>query len=339
MTELLPGAKIPSVLLTGAEELGYVKRLATLLQRARLNSHYPNSRDLIPHIQALDPRLHQGLYPGCEMDARSGLPTYREWTRVQTDVLLASDQLRQLGDREELARKARRDPQGIFGKQLKKFEYYSALEGRPLATLGDMSVALRRIDPKRNQAWFHVLLDKLDATGLFVRYTIELSQRSSAWSNPLVTLDKETAAHTEAFQSLIYKFTSLDAEFTYAKLATLDGLQIERVIKGTIGPFCFSRQMAPEALKPLFERPDDHLGMFSLDMVAHDIPEDRHNDPLEEVFSDKLSQEGRRGYEAARARFGYVCFKDRKFVAARAMVAGLQQLCLERGTRNIIYPA
>ncbi len=340
MTELLAGAKIPSRLLSGHDEVEYISRLTSLLQRSRLNSHYPNPRELIPHVQALDPRLHQGLYPGVEMDARSGLPTYKEWTRVQTDVLLATDQLRQLGERAPLAAKARQSPDGIFAKQLRKLDYYTALENRPLATLGEMSVALRRVDPQSRTAWFNVILDKLDVSGLFVRYTIDLSQESSAWNKPVVTLDRETAQHTEAFQSLIYKFTSLDAEFTYAKLASIDGLHIERVVKGIIGPFCFSPDMAPSPLHALLERDEQaFFGMFSLDMVAHDIPEDRHNDPLDAVFSDKLSEEARRGYTLARTRYAYKCFKDRKFVASRQLIKPLQEFCTSRDTRNIVYSA
>ncbi len=339
MTELLPGTKIPSKLLTHEAEALYITRAINLLKRSRLNSHYPDARALMSHIQALAPNIHQGLYPGVEMHARSGLPTYKEWTRVQTDVLLAPDQLRQLGDRSTLAEKATRQPDGIFAKQLKKIDYYTALHNRPLATLGDMRVALRRVDTTQNKAWFNVVLDKLDVSGLFVRYTIDLSQQSSAWNKPVVTLDKETAQHTQAFQSLIYKFTSLDAEFTYVKLASIQGLEIERVIKGVIGPFYIDHTIIPQTLQPLFKAPDHHLGMFSVDMIAHDIPEDRQNDPLESFFSEKLSPDAQAGYQRARAQMGYKRFKDRKFVAHRAMLPALRQFCEQHNTRNIIYPS
>lgn len=340
MTELLPGAKIPAITLSGQDERDYIDRLVRILQRARLNSQYPDARALTSHVQGLHPDIHQGLYPGVEMDARSGLPTYKEWTRVQTDTLIAPDQLRQLGDRAALAaRAAQSGPEGIYAKQLKKLDYYTQMSGRALTTLGEMSVALRRVDPAQRRAWFNVVLDKLDVSGAFVRYNIDLSQTSTAWSKPVVTLDKESARHTEAFQSLIYKFTSLDAEFTYAKLASIDGLQIERVIKGVVGPFCFSPQMAPAPLKPLFQTPQDFVAMFSLDMIAHDLTEDRHNDPLAESFAERLSDEGRQGYLKARAHYGYLSFKDRKFVASPSLTRPLQELCLARGTRNIIYPA
>ena len=337
MTELMPGAKIPSQRLSGDAAERYIQRLTQLIRRSRLNSHYPNARDLIAHLEPLAPSLHHGLYDGVEMDTRSGLPTYKEWTRVQTDVLLADDQLRQLGDRHAMAQKAAASPQSIFSKQLKKIDYYQALRNRPLATLGEMSVALRKIEPGLDKAWFHVVLDKLDVSGLFVRYTIDLSQESSAWNRPVVTLDEETAQHTQAFQSLIYKFTSLDAEFTYAKLASIQGLEIERVIKGVIGPCYFDAALAPSQLRHLFTTPDSHLGMFSLDMIAHDIPEDRQNDPLESFFAEKLSQEALQGYQRARAQQGYKCFKDRKFVAHASMMGPLRDLCQARQTRNIIY--
>ncbi|CAN0434125.1 unnamed protein product [Laminaria digitata] len=340
MTELLPGARIPSKLLTGAEEQRYIKRLQLIMRRARLNLHYPEARALASHIGAMAPTLHQGLYPGVEMNLRSGLPTYKEWTRVQTDVALAPDQLRQLGSRAEMERKAARNPDSIHAKQLRKIDYYSGIQKTSLAVLGEMSVALRRVEPEEGIAWFHVILDKLDASGLFVRYAIDLSQKSSNWGKQVVTLDEENARHTEEFQSLIYKFTSLDAEFTQAKLNAIGSLQVERVAKGTVGPFYFSPEQAPAGVAELFEHdPDGFVAMFSLDMVAQDLAEDRDNDPLDDLLMDKLSDEARRGYEMARERYQYKCFKDRKFVVPRTMQRAMQDFCAQHGTKNIIYTA
>lgn len=338
--ELLPGARIPSTLLSGEAERTYVKRLRTILRRARLNLYYPEARALASHIGAMSPDVHQGLYEGVEVNLESGLPTYKEWTRVQTDVHLAADQLRQLGARAPLAEKAARQPDSIHAKQLRKFDYYSKLSDIKLAPLGDMSVALRRVDPDTRTAWFHVVLDKLDASGLFVRYAIDLSQQSSAWGKQVVTLDEETAQHTEEFQSLIYKFTSLDAEFTHAKLNAIGGLSVERVAKGTVGPFYFAAEQAPPELRPLLERHDGaFIAMFALDMVADDLAEDRDNDPLDDLLADKLSEEGRRGYALAREKYDYRCYKDRKFVTPRQLVREVQQFCQQRGTKNIVYPA
>ena len=333
--ELLRGARLSTTLLTGDQEANYVGRLERIVRAARLNLYYPDARGIRAHIEAMHPRIHKGLYEGIEMNLQSGLPSYKEWTRVQTDVALAPDQLRQLGNRAALAAKAK--PGTPHEKQLHKFDYYKALAGRPLANLGDMQVKLKRIDAEANKAWFHVILDKLDASGLFVRYVIELSQTSSGFSKQIVTLDDETAGHTEAFQSLIYQFTSLDAEFTYAKLHAIEGIEIERVVKGTIGPFYFSAEQAPPVLRPLFEAPGAFVAMFAQDMVAQDVVDERNNDPLGQFFLDSLSAEARQGYERARAQFEYKCFKDRKFVVPRTLKAATHELCVARGTKNIIY--
>lgn len=334
--ELLPGAKIPSTVLTGDAERQYIDRLLRIIRAARLNLYYPDARAVRAHIEAMGPKIHQGLYDGIEINLKSGLPTYKTWTRVQTDVTLAPDQLRQLGPREAMMAKAK--PGTIHEKQLKKIDYYTKLIDRPLATLGSMNVALKRIDPDTQRAWFHVVLDKLDVSGLFVRYVIELSQQSAAFTKQVVTLDDETASHTEEFQSLIYQFTSLDAEFTFTKLNAIAGLEVERVAKGVIGPFYFTPEHAPEILKPLLAaQQGGFIAMCALDMVADDIADERNNDPLSSFFVERLSQEAQLAYQKGRERTTYKCFKDRKFIVPRTLKRAVHEFCLERQTKNIIY--
>lgn len=332
----MAGATVPTRRLEGDEEAAYVRALAAVLRAARLNNQYPDSRRLASHLSALAPEVHRGLYPGLDVDLRSGLPSYREWTRAQTDVRLASDQLRQLGDRAALAARADKGS-AIHAKQLAKHDYYTDLSRVKLAPLGEMKVALRRTEPEARRAYFHVVLDKLDTTGFFVRYSIDLAQTSDFWTEQVVTLDEEAAKHTESFQSLIYKFTSFDSEFTFVKLATMGGLEVERVFKGVIGPICFPWVRAPEALKRILG-PGQVVAMFALDMASIDLSADRDNDPFEDLILDRLSAEARRGYEDARSRYGYKVFKDRKFVASRPLIPALKELCAADGTKNIIYP-
>ncbi len=360
--ELLDGAAIPTTTLTGESERRYVDRLLSILSSARLNRRYPDARAMRSHLRALHPEIHRGLYDGAEMNLDSGLPSYKEWTRVQTDVRIAEDQLRQLGPREALAERVDQadddSPPGggretdIHAQQLRKHDYYSDIRDTDLVPLGDMTVKLRRIDTDSQTAYFHVVLDKLDASGLFVRFSIDLAQQNSAWSENVVELDDETARHTEQFQSLIYKFTSLDAEFTYAKLAGLGGLDISSVTKGTVGPMYFAPEQAPEQIRPLFsgssssgrrlsdgEQPsNDVIATFSLDRVAEDVTEHRDNDPLDSTFVDQLGDDARQVYEKARQHYDYRTFRNRKFVVPGNRVEALREWCRERGTKNIIYP-
>ena len=265
---------ISSSQLTGEAERRYVERMTAVLRTARLNLHYPDARRLRSHIGAMHPDVHRGLYEGLEINLDSGLPTYKEWTRVQTDVSIADDQLADLGPREVLERKAEVDDETIHDKLLKTHAYYSDIRDTRLSPLGEMEVQLRRVETEANKAYFHVVLDKLDASGLFVRFSIDLAQQSTAWNEPVVRLDEETAEHTEEFKSLVYRFTSLDAEFTFAKLAGIGGLDVQMVAKGTVGPVYLAPEQAPDALRPIFEAGDDpFVATFALDKVAGDIAE------------------------------------------------------------------
>lgn len=328
---------IPTALLRGEVEAAYVQRLVELVRIARLNTYYPDPRGLRSHLEAMSPVVHRGLYPGLEMDLRSGLPTYREWTRVQTDVRLASQILSDLGPLAELERRQAEATAEIHDRQLQKHHYYTALVNRPLATLGGMAVHLRRVDPAQQTAWFNVVLDKLDATGLFVRFTLDLAQRSSVWNRALVRLDADTARHTEELQSLIYRSTSFDAELTFFKLVTFGHLQVERVVKGIVGPVVFPGRPATDALSALLQgRQDGFIACFPLDMVATDLAADRDNDPLEDLLVGQLSDDALPDYERAREQHGYHVFKDCKFVTTRSLEGTLGAFCERMGTRNII---
>ena len=337
--DAIDSAQIRSTTLTGEAETRYLDRLLGILRAARLNLYYPDSRKLRSHVDAMHPEVHRGLYDGIQVNLDAGLPTYREWTRVQTDVNIADDQLDQLGSRSALEKKVDREEESIHDKMLKKHDYYSDIRDTELTPLGDMEVKLRRVETESNKAYFNVVLDKLDASGLFVRFSIDLAQKNSAWGDQVVRLDEETAEHTEEFKSLVYKFTSLDAEFTFAKLAGLGSLDVEMVSKGTVGPIYLAKEQAPDPLKPLFDEADDaYIATFSLDKVAGDIAETRDNDPLERMITDRMSDQARQVYQRARQAFDYRAYKDRKFVVPRSLVGPIREFCADNGTKNIVYP-
>ena len=335
-----PGVlQVPSIRLGDAEESAYLERIGAALLRARLNRHYPNARRAARHLRCMARDVHGGLYPPLALDVRSGLPTYREWTRVKTDRDMAAEILADLPPKAELAERARRGGRGIWGKQLLKHDYYNAIAEAELAPLDHMEVRLRRVDPDARTAHFNVTLDKLDSRGLLVRKTIDLSQRDSHWDHPMLTLDEETAEHTRAFRSLIFRFASLDAELTFARLAATSNLEVEKVVKGTIGPIFMPGVRAPEAIARWFDsdRESGAVATFSLDLAARDLARDRDNDPLDDLIADRFSEQARAEYEEARKRWGYHVFKDRKFVASAALAGPVRDFCAEHETRNVIY--
>ena len=339
-----PGVlQVPSIRLGDAAESAYLERVSAALSRARLNRHFPEARRAARHLRCMGRDVHGGLYPTLALDVRSGLPTYREWTRVKTDVDMAAEILAGLPPEAELAERARRTGRGIWGKQLLKHRYHSAILGAQLAPLDHMEVRLRRVEPETRTAHFNVTLDKLDPRGLLVRTTIDLAQRDSHWDHPMLTLDEETAEHTRAFRSLIFRFARLDAELTFARLAATSNLDVEKVVKGTLGPVFMPGVRAPEEVARWFDgdgpkdRESGWVATFSLDLAARDVAHDRDNDPLDDLIADRFSDQARTEYKEARKRWGYHVFKDRKFVTSPALAGAVRELCAEHQTRNVIY--
>lgn len=319
----------------------YVDLCSRGIGRARLSEHYPPARRLVGQLEAMGPRVHRGLYAGLRVDRRAGLPSYREWTRVRADAELAPQVLAELPPPAELEARARAEPDGIWDKQWRKHGYYTHLTTLDATPPSHMVVRLRRVEPAERRAWFHVVLDKLDQSGVFVRASIELSQRASFWSRPLLELDEDAVRETEALRTILYRLTSLDAELTFVRLADTEGLEVERVVRGTVGPIYVAGTVLPPALADALAQPpgpDFLVATFGLDMAAGDVARDGDNDPLEDLLSARLAPAGQAAYAEARARLGYRVYKDRKLVVGSpALVAAAQGMCARMGTRNVIY--
>lgn len=319
--------QIPTFALADADVDAYLKAFQAALRGARLNTHYPDGRTLARMSQALQTSVHRGLYNGLELDRRTGIPTYKEWTRAQTDIALAAKQLAAMGDRAVLEQKALAHPGSAHGRNLARYDYYEEIRDIPVVALGNMDVAVRKVDRASQVAHFHVVLDKLDASGVFIRYSIDVSQRGA---EAIATVDnRDVANSSEGFHALIYQFTSLDAEFTFVKLASMAGLTVERVIKGTIGPFFHPNMSVPDGLPVQ----NGIIATFGLDMAAVDIEDSRLNDPL----AHAVDAQTRATYERLGDRLGYHVFKDRKFVCPHESMDDVRAFCEARGTRNVVY--
>ncbi|MCX4242408.1 hypothetical protein [Paraliomyxa miuraensis] len=340
-----PSVSAEELALEGDAAQRYVDGLSRAIARARLSDQYPPGKRLAAQVSAMGPAAHGGLYPELRVDRRSGLPSYREWTRVSADAELSSKILAELPPEDELRARAQREAggahDGIWTKQLRKLCYHrllSTIDGTPPS---QMVVKLRRVDPGQRRAWFHVVLDKLDQSGVFVRSCLDLAQTASFWSRPMLRLDDDAVRETQALRTIIYRLTSLDAELTFVRLADTEGLTIERVIKGTVGPVYVPGVAMPEALRaelPGPPAPGFLMATFGLDMAAGDVAEDGDNDPVEDLLTERLDPEGQAAYAAARQRYGYRVYKDRKLVVSSpALVDVAHRFCARMGTRNVVY--
>jgi hypothetical protein len=335
----------------------YLGLLSGAIRAGRLNNGFPDRRRLEGTLRALGAPVHQGLYDGIFVDSRSGLPNMASLTRVLTDKSVGIEALDRLEDQSTLD--ARSSEAEVFQRMAKRRRYYEALSGMHLAPVDEHRVLLRRHEPGESRASFRVELTKIAGTGEYLHVVIELTQTSGLWSHRLIGLDPngEVAEGTQALRSLVYRFATLDAETLFIRLHELEGVAVERVQRGIVGPalFCIP---TPERLLIVAEPPVNPLTSawadwlesspelrtpmmaisFATDIAATDVRDERSNDPLSSLFSSDLREQEHARYSILRQRHPFRVYKDRKFVVSPELVPFVSDMCTEAGTKNIVYP-
>ncbi|MBK8262092.1 MAG: hypothetical protein IPK80_12255 [Nannocystis sp.] len=334
----------------------YIALLERGLRAARLNNAFPDRRRLQGTLSALDQAMQRGIYEQLYVDSRTGLPNMASYTRVLTDQEIAAGSLARMGEHEDLSR--RRDEAEVFARLASKHEYFTWLKGIELAPVDLHRVLLRRHDPMTGAASFRMELTKLDGSGLYMQLTIELTQIASVWRRRVIDLDKdgESAAASQAIHAMIYRCAALDAETIFVRLHGIEGVSVERVQRGVIGPVLFALPDGVELARTL--EPEGPLGdawqawitgpgartstpemaaTFATDIAAVDVREEKSNDPLSPLLTERIAPAERARYEEIRRRYPFKVFKDRKFIGT-AGVRGLMQAVIDASRcRNLIY--
>jgi hypothetical protein len=333
----------------------YLGLLARAVRGARLNKTFPERRRLEGTLTALQSQAHHGLYDGIYLDSRSGLPNMASFTRPLADRDVGAQALGGYADQADLD--AKRDQAEVFARLASKRRYYEQLQTLKLAPVDEHHVLLRRHEPESSRASFRVELTKLDGSGAYLHVVIELTQTASVWSHKLVDLDThgEVASGTEALRGMVYRFASYDAETLFIRLHELEGVHVERVQRGILGPVRFSIPHEGAAAAVL-ESPDDALSevwaaaaatraeeplmlaSFASDIAALDVREEKSNDPLAPLLSAGIRDVERARYVALRERYPFRVYKDRKFVVSRPLLDGVRTACAAAGCKNLIYP-
>jgi hypothetical protein len=318
------------MVLTGAQAADYVTRVVALLRGARLSRAWPDARPLADHIAAMHPEVHRGLQPPLEISPHTGLPVWTAWQTVASDQAGAARVLASLAAPEVLD--AQRDRSAAHRRLADRAHYLRALQGRALAPLGDLEVALRHTSATEQHAGFTVALDKLDASALFVRLGVQLTQTGAQYDSGLLAVQIDVAQATDALRSLIYRSSALDAELVWLSLATRPDMQLERVERGTVGPIWLAGFNWPDALLGPAPSESAAVASFGLQTVALDITGHRDDDLLSAPHSAAVAQERAQ----ARAEQGYRVHHARRFVATPDAIARVHAAAEARGTRAVV---
>ena len=93
---------------------------------------------------------------------------------------------------------------------------------------------------QRGGARFEVVHDRLDAAGCFLRYTFLIDQEGTAH----IDLEAADSLASPDFQHVI-EVSGADSELALLLLADLDGLRVQEVIRGQLGPLHFGAVPGP----------------------------------------------------------------------------------------------
>jgi hypothetical protein len=315
----------------------YLERMAAVIRAAHLSFQFTAAERLLGYLRALHSRTHGGLYTRLTVHPAAGLPVLSEWERVQADTELAESILVNLPTEEVVRERA--EPERL-PDQLIKWRYWSQLHALRLPPIESLRVELRKLDRDSGTVHVRVVLDKLGAAGLLVRYSIELSEAiRNAESQQLLTHTSVNVSATSGLRERLSQWEAMGAENIFIELALLPSVTVERVCKATVGPFCIGELPTGLPFGHLLASPQGAFATFGLDVAAKDIARDSSNDPLPHLLLNALSAEELAEYERARLRFGYRTYRDRKFVTDLATQPAVENLCHAAGTRNIIYVA
>jgi len=297
----------------------YVARLTALIDAARLNKLFPDPRRVNAVYRAMRPS--QGRIT---VDPRSGLPSEKDVSRVFTDAQLAAQAVQEPAVGDSAAARRHRE----------RHDYYESLRRDPPGEPVSLSLSLRRVDDTQQKAHFTVVFDRFDlAEAVFVRYTIQLAQKSSRWTRQQVELIGDDLSYTRNFRNVISRFTSDEAEFAFLLLSDLPNIEVEDVVRGRVGPLYVESASVPAEYQPLV-RDGAAVLHLPMDRAGKSVPRDGSGDPLTLLYRDFLRRTG--GAEAAdpidaRAKsLGYHVWKERKLCCTPEVVEPLQRLLRKR---------
>ena len=333
----------------------YLDKLGRALGAARINKTFPDRRALEGTLKALATGSALGLYDTLFVDSRSGLPNMASLTRVLSDRDVGRDALAKMGDRSTLD--ARRGEAEVFDRLARKHDYFEQLADLELAPVDSHRVLLRRHEPQQSRASFRVELTKVVASGCYVRVVIELVQEASVWAHKLVEVDGsgEVAHGTEALRGTVYRLANFDAETLFVRLHELDGVHVERVQRGIVGPVLWAIPEAGElhrVLQPASDalvdawhawlastpiRAPQLVVSFASDTAAADVPVEASNDPLSPLLSTQITEAERARYRVLRERHPFRVYKDRKFVVTDEARVLVDLLTRSAGTKTLVY--
>ncbi len=308
----------------------WTETASRLVLSARLNKFYPDPFGIADTIRLMAPSARGGIYDGVVIDRTSGMPRLKDVVSVHADRANAAEFVR------DAAGRLAGDPTPRYAAKL---AYYRRLLGIELPPLTRLDVRLRRVFPERRAAAFEVVFDRFDAAeDVWVRYTLLLEQTDTTWGGSLLERSGDYTAQTSAFRTLMERYAQDDSEITFLLFGKQEGMHLEEVVRGRVGPLWSPWCPAPAGWFPADSK-DCYVLHCPLDRASVGMDDDTDHDPFSVLYKDFLSADSRPIVEEAAHRLGYRVHKERKFACTPAAAPLLTKRLAEAKTSNVVYTA
>lgn len=321
---------------TGEE---YLSTARALLAAGRLNNFFPTPAQVDSLFHHLSPLRWKSFHSSFEVSHKNGMPSSHDTTRVLSDARLSEAVLGE-SSRETLVAELEQTRSAAAERRLLRHDYHRSLIEMPPPQSFSMQLALRKVDPTTQTAYFTVTLDRFDiAENSFVRYTILLSQIGNRWKRQQVDLSGDDLLYTENFRNVISRFASDEAEFAFVLLSDLTSIEVEQVMRCRIGPMYFRGIAMPDDFQALFEQhPEAVVLHFPLDHAGRSdtLPKTASGDPLSPLYRDVLQGGAREAFEQKVEALDYKVWKERRFACTVDAQNSLQALLQQRGAPSVI---
>jgi hypothetical protein len=289
---------------------GPIATLRRLLAIARPGLQYPDARGLELRLKLLE--LAGG---DVDLDPRSGLPSLRALSSVDADRALARDFLR-----DHATRLPERAP------------YFQALAEAELEPLLHVSVRLMTRAGRTSRV--QVIRDLFEpASGCLVRFTAVVEQQGDRQ----VSFERgDLSRASPAFAAAVERCAAGDAELGLLALSEVEGIRVEEVVRGQVGPVTSARLPRPALLAPVVSSGTGAILHLALERAGPAVAEDRGLDPFAPLYRDSLSAQARAPVEARREALGYRVVKERRLVCTPEVEGPLRGALSAAGVKLVV---
>ncbi len=294
----------------------YVRALRAALDALAPNEDFISMSAGLDHLHALDTAVSGRLLLPAEVSNRTGMPTYSWLERVRSEAVLAGRSDPEADPSDAQLERAKALDAELAGRMRDRRSLYRHLRSAELLPATRLGGAVRRVG---GSGWTQVALayDRLAPDGRWVRVRVEAKTPGP----PTGALRLDAQGRLVIDEALKHLFTRHFATSLLALRTQLEdalGAELLHLGRGWTGPFWFPGVQLPPDVPEELGR--GLLLQSSVEIVAHDVRESRHLDPVEPPPGDALPE-------------GYGSYRDRRFaVHDDALAAAVHAFCVARGT-------